>query len=305
MDLTAYEHFADSIRHFAARAMDAALASARLAHEAAPDESLYADAARYLERLCEQGLESQALYSESDSFSAFISGGSNLALYDNTRHILTERLRALQPTSLLDIGTGDGSVLIPVVMTLPSPPTLTFIEPALTLLDRAMSFAWDKGFQPDAHPYPVEQVLASLDQSWDVAIATWSLHNLPPATRAEVLHSLAGRVQRLFIAEFDDPAGRYENPLAPERIRHIHDRYRVGLQEYSGPEGRRVRLGFLLPVLYGYFAREGRRSTYEQPIARWEEELQAAGFIIATRTLIYPYWWADAYLVEAASTSVP
>jgi hypothetical protein len=302
MDLSAYDHFAESVRHFAARAMELALASARLAHEAAPDETLYADALRYLERLNEQGAEGQALYSESDSFTAFISGGSNLALYDSARRLLTERLLALQPDSLLDIGTGDGSVLVPVITALLAPPTvLTFIEPSLTLLERAMRFAWDKGLQPDAHPYAVEQVLASLDQRWEAAIATWSLHNLPPATRAEVLRSLAGRVQRLFIAEFDDPTGRYEDPLDPARIRHIHDRYVMGLQEYPGQEGRRVRLGFLMPVLYGYFAREGRRSTYEQPIARWEEELQAAGFSLAARTLIYPYWWADAYLLEALS----
>lgn len=291
------QHFAESVRRFAAQDFDGALASARLARDATPDEYLYTDAARHLEKLREHG--EQPLYSQSDAFSAFILGGGNLPLYDGARQLLLERLQAIAPMSLLDIGTGEGSIIVPVARQLSLVPTLTFVEPALELLNRAMDFAFDSGLDPEAYPHSIEAVLDAVDDQWEVAVATWSLQNLSPTVRAEVFHRLAGSVQRLFVAEFDDGSGQYDDPLDLARIQHIHDRYRVGLREYPGEEGRRVRLGFLIPVMYGYFAREGRRSTYEQPIARWEEELTTAGWRVTARTLLYPYWWADAYLIEA------
>lgn len=132
-------------------------------------------------------------------------------------------------------------------------------------------------------------------------MATWSLHNLSRARRAPALAALAGRVRALAVAEFDDPSGQFDDPLDPARIRHIHERYRLGLQEYPGEAGRLVRLGFLLPVLYSYFAHDQQRITHEQPIARWAEELEQAGFTVTQRTLLYPYWWADAYLLIGES----
>jgi ubiquinone/menaquinone biosynthesis C-methylase UbiE len=290
-------HFTESVRRYAAQDLDGALESVRLASDATPDETLYEDSARYLEKLKEHG--EQSVYTESDAFTAFISWGGNLPLYDNTRATLTERLRAVRPASLLDIGTGEGSIIVPVASKLDPAPALTFVEPSVGLLDRAINFAWDVGLEPEAYPHSIEDVLDAVDTQWEVAVATWSLHNLPPEVRAEVFRRLAGSARRLFVAEFDDPSGRFDDPLDPERIRHIHDRYRIGLREYPGEEGRRVSLGFLVPVMYGYFAREGRRSTYEQPIERWEQEITEAGFTLVSRTLIYPYWWADAYLIEA------
>jgi hypothetical protein len=173
------------------------------------------------------------------------------------------------------------------------------VEPALELLDRALDFAFASGLDPEAYPHAIEDVMEAVDDQWDVAIATWSLQNLPPSVRAEVFRALAASAKRLYIAEFDDGSGQYDDPLDEARIRYIHDRYRVGLREYPGEEGRRVRLDLLIPVMYGYFAREGRRSTYEQPIDRWEDELRSAGWNVISRTLLYPYWWADAYLIGA------
>jgi ubiquinone/menaquinone biosynthesis C-methylase UbiE len=298
--MSAYEHFADSVRYFAARDLDAALASARRACQSDPDEVLYTDAARYLEKMKERG--GQSIYSEGDAFTAFISGGGNLPLYDNARAMLAERLQEVRPGSLLDIGTGEGTLIVPVAASLEREMVLTFCEPAVALLDRALDFAWDCGLRPDAFPYPIQELLKYVDSTWEVAVATWSLQNVPPRERVEVFRKLSRRVTRLYIAEFDDSSGSYDDPLDPGRIRAIHDRYIEGLQEYPGQEGRRVRLGFMLPVLYGYFGREGQRSTYEQPIEYWERELRVGGFEVVERTLIYPYWWANAYLLVAEST---
>ncbi len=297
--MNAYEHFVESIQHFAAQEFADALMSAWRAQKSAPDELLYADAARYLEKLQERK-RSQSLYSEPDAFSAFVSSGSNLPLYDNARALLLERLRALHPQSLLDIGSGEGTTIVPVLSQLDEQPALTLCEPSVALLDRALDFAWDCGLRPEAYPYPIEDMLPHTTDQWEVAIATWSLHNLPRRVRGKVLSQLSERVTHLLLAEFDDLSAQGEGPLAPERIRYIHDRYQRGVQEYAGEEGRRVRHDFLMPVLYGYFARDGKRSTYEQPIAGWETDLHDAGFAIERRTLICPYWWADAYLLEAS-----
>jgi ubiquinone/menaquinone biosynthesis C-methylase UbiE len=301
--MSAYEHFADSVRFFARRDLDAALDSARRASQTDPDQVLYGDAARYLEKLKERG--GQSIYSEGDAFSAFISGGGNLPLYDNARAMLTERLQAVRPGSLLDIGPGEGSLIVPVAAALEREMVLTFCEPAVALLDRALDFAWDCGLRPDAYPYPIQELLKYVDSTWEVAVATWSLQNVPPRERAELFRRLSKRVRRLYIAEFDDGSGTFDDPLDPGRIRAIHDRYLKGLQEYPGQDGRRVRLGFMLPVLYGYFGRDGQRSTYEQPVEYWERELREGGFDVVERALIYPYWWADAYLLVAEADPGP
>ncbi|MDQ4077258.1 MAG: class I SAM-dependent methyltransferase [Chloroflexota bacterium] len=295
--LEAFDHFAESVRHFAARELDAALESARRAHAAEPDELLYADAANWLERAREQ--EGAALYLDGEAFSAFIRGGSNLPLYDFARACLAEHLQRVQPASLLDIGTGKGTMIVPVTQPLKPIPRLTFCEPSIALLDQAIEFARDAGLQVESYPYPIEELLDRVDTDWDVAVATWSLQNLPPPTRADVFRSLARRVRCLFLAEFDDRSGCYPDLLDPARIRHVHDRYQLGLLEYPGQEGILVRHGFLIPIMYGYFARGEDHSTYEQPIKWWEDELMSAGFAIVDRTLLYPYWWADAYLLEA------
>lgn len=297
--MSAFDHFAAAIRAYAHQEMGEALAHARKAEAAEPESQLYRSSARYLARVVEQG--PQPLYGEADAFSAFVSSGSNLPLYDHARRLLRERLVALAPHSVLDIGTGEGAVILPVALALDEAPHLTFCEPSLYLLDRAMNYAMDQGLEPEAYPLPVEDMLEVAGGEWDVAVATWSLHNLPPEQRAPVFDELCGRVSHLLIAEFDDPSTLYEEPLDERRIRHIHDRYVEGLQDYPGPEGQRVRQGFLLPALFGYFNLTGRRSTYEQPIGHWEKELEAVDFAIRERVQIYPYWWADAYLIVADS----
>lgn len=294
--MVAYDAFSESVRAWAHHDVAGALRHAEAAHRAAPDHVLYEDAARYLSRLSEEG--ASALYTDVGAFAAFISGGSNLPLYDNARRLLTERLSALHPATILDIGTGEGTIIVPVARQLEPQPRLTLCEPVLGLLERAVALADSYQLEIEAFPYGIAELLRMTEQRWEVSLATWSLQNLAPTARTAVLRQLATRCPRLFIAEFDDPSGAYADPLDPERIRHIHDRYEQGLREYPGEEGLRVRRGFLLPVLYGYFSHE-RRSTYEQPIASWERELKAAGWEPTARTCIAPYWWADAYLLEA------
>ncbi len=54
-----------------------------------------------------------------------------------------------------------------------------------------------------------------------------------------------------------------------------------------------------MPVLFGQFRSDANRSTCEQTIGQWSAEIEAGGFRAVQRKLIYPYWWADAYLLIA------
>ena len=78
------------------------------------------------------------------------------------------------------------------------------------------------------------------------------------------------------------------------------------MDEYAplGEEGRLVMDGFLIPVLIGSFSPIAREeTTYEQPVAEWSRELTSAGFAVTETTLLFNYWWADAYLIEARGTA--
>ena len=81
------------------------------------------------------------------------------------------------------------------------------------------------------------------------------------------------------------------------------DKLDIRLSEYTGQIDpaleEQVKQGFLMPILFGYFRSDASRSTFEQTIDDWSAELEAAGFQVARRELIYRYWWADAYLLFA------
>jgi hypothetical protein len=138
---------------------------------------------------------------------------------------------------------------------------------------------------------------AMQERRWNVAQATFSLHNLPPAVRPELMSWLGSRCDVLMLTEFDAP--RMDEPLTPELVSHVINRYRVGLSEYMGSDFETVAQGFLMPVMFGYVDRSATRTTFEHPIAEWELLLREAGFAQVDRVELYPYWWASACLVVA------
>jgi len=78
----------------------------------------------------------------------------------------------------------------------------------------------------------------------------------------------------------------------------VLERYRRGIAEYDADE--LVVQGFLMPVMFGYFASGRARITYEQPAAAWVADLGAAGFRTVTSSGIDDYWWGPAVLVRAS-----
>ena len=60
-----------------------------------------------------------------------------------------------------------------------------------------------------------------------------------------------------------------------------------------------VAQGFLMPVMFGHLNLTAARTNHEQPLQDWVVQLQAAGFCQVAPRLLYRYWWATAYLLDA------
>jgi hypothetical protein len=298
-----HDAFYRSVCCYAEGDLEGAVTAAR---SIAGQAELYAQAARWLETAA-QGGEIGA-YLDADAFAAFIRGGGNVALYHALEKMVAVRWDSYQPTTILDIGPGDGQVIIGGLKrtNLRPLPGFDLVEPAADLLPKALEKLAGhsprvevRGFDGTIQSF-VDEV--SPEAGWDLCQATWSLHNLSPTERAPIFRWLCERCQTLLVTEFD--VGTELHPhLSVDRVRLIHDRYLAGVAEYTGQMEHaleeRAKQGFLMPILFGYFRSDASRSTYEQPVEAWIAEIEAGGFRAVRRELIYHYWWADAYLLIA------
>jgi hypothetical protein len=272
-----------------------ATAFSEQAARASPEELLPRAAASYLARVAKEGKRN--VYMSDEGFGAFIRGGGNVALYQETSAALA-RSYPSQPFQLLDIGVGDGLALLPALT--PQVRKVTLVEPATPLLERTTRALTARGVDFDTFTGKLQEFTAEpglQERRWDVAQATFSLHSLPPSLRPAQLGWLRAHCDTLLLAEFDAPS--MDEPLAPELVQHVLARYRVGLAEYAGADFDTVAQGFLMPVLFGYVDRSATRTTFEHPVADWERLLREAGFARVERRLLYTYWWAPAWLLVA------
>ncbi len=301
--MSIHQTFYQAIWHYAEGNLNAALTAAQ---SIAGQGELYAQAARWLAKVAQGGETSP--YLETDAFAAFIRGGGNVALYDAVERMVAAAWDDHRPATILDVGPGDGEVIAGALRhtALEPLPAFDLVEPASNLLPKALHRLGQqtppvkvRGFNHTIQSFVAE---APATARWDLCQATWSLQNLSPTERAPLLRWLKDRCGVLLIAEFDVQAEKYPL-LSPERVRLIHDKYVAGVAEYTGQMDpaleERVKQGFLMPILFGYFRSDAARSTYEQPIGRWVGEVEAAGFRAVERRLIHHYWWADAYLITA------
>jgi len=267
------------------------------AARASPEELLPRAAAAYLARVAREGKRN--VYVSAEGFGAFIRGGGNVPLYQETSAALS-RCYPSEPFDLLDIGVGDGLALLPALT--PAVRRVTLVEPAAPLLERTTRELATRGVGFEAFSGVLQDFTAEpgmQSRRWAVAQATFSLHNLPPPTRPAMLSWLRSHCDVLLLAEFDAP--RMDEPLRPELVKHVLTRYRAGLAEYVGESFEAVAQGFLMPVLFGYVDRGATRTTFEHPIADWELLLREAGFARVDRRQLYAYWWAPACLLVARS----
>lgn len=270
-----------------ARGDDEAVAAAERAAAAHPDDRL---AVGLRDHLTAGGVD---VYSEPEAFQRFIDGGGNIALYERAGRALAAAHGERRPATVLDIGCGDARLTAASLRT--GVQRVDLVEPSAPLLERAVRRLEGNGAEVAGHPFGAGRLATDLpDRRWDLAQATFSLHTIPPDERPAVLADLAGRVDVLLVVEFDAPA---VSDRGEDHIRHLAERYTVGLAEYA--DDPLVARGFLLPVLVAQIAPDATRHTWEQPVAAWGEELRAAGFGTVRHRKVSDYWWAPAHLVEA------
>ncbi len=239
-----------------------------------------------------------SVYDQPAAFEAFIDGGGNVGLYRAVTEALVRVCAEARPSNLLDIGCGDGRALRPVLASGHAPTSVTLVEPSTALLDEAVR-ALD-GYDVDARRTRVEPFTAALppDAVFDVAQSTFALHALPHEVRDGVLADLVGHVGVLAVVEFDVP----DLPHAsPEHRRFLAEGYERGLTEY-GTDRDLVAQGFLMPVLTGQLVPGATRATWEQPAARWAEQVERAGFTEVRVTRLHDYWWSPAFLLTASGS---
>ncbi len=285
------QYFALAVNAFADGDLAAALAHLQAAKVGDSANPVYAASIIYLENRLKNGAANA--YASPEGFKKFVRGGGNIPLYQKTSAALRAVYQELKAFHLLDIGTGDGLALIPALV--PTIARLNVVEPSAALLATLERQLQDYGPPYHAFHGTLQAFAAQTDKHWDLAQATYSLQSLPFDERPAMLRWLREHVDRLLVVEFNAPD--FRDPLAPERIQHVLARNQLGLAEYAGDQA--VIQGFLMPVMWGYFDRSAGRLNYEQPISAWTQQLGEVGFEKITTRLIYPYWWADAYLIDA------
>lgn len=260
-----------------------------------PESRVYAQAAIYLGRVAREG--KARVYVDGAAFGAFIRGGGNVGLYAAVSAALRQVYEQYPSLCLLDIGVGDGLALLPALI--PAVRQVDLVEPSLPMLATTCATLDARGTPYHAFNQTVQAFMNSpggMQGRWDVIQATWSLQALPPAERPAVFRWLRAHGARVLIAEFDVP--RFAAPASPEHVRYVVGRYERGLAEYEG-DGGVVAQGFLLPVMFGYFDRTAARTNWEGPIEEWADSLRAAGFAQVEVHPLYPYFWAQAVLLDA------
>ncbi len=278
---------------FAQQDFPGALAHAREAVQAAPQDLVFAQAVTYLQRVLSLG--KQEVYVSGEGFAAFVRGGGNVPLYQATSAALQSVYGQYKTLDLLDVGVGDGLALLPALTACVR--SLDILEPSGAMLAKASAALKERGVPHRAVEQTLQDFARQPARQWDVIQATYSLQSIPPQERTGLLRWLREHGRRLLVAEFDPPS--FSDDLDADRVDYVVQAYRRGLAEYVHDRDL-VAQGFLMPVMFGYFDPTAARTNYEQPIQTWITHLRAAGFAQVEQRLLYRYWWAPAYLLDAS-----
>lgn len=256
---------------------------------AAGGDELAAAIARHL-----AGGPHDGVYVDPEGFQRFISGGGNVPLYVATSATLA-RHHPAGSGRVLDIGAGDGRAVIPAAAAHDGHLQIDAVEPAEVLRDALRQAVADSPHDWTVHHQPLEEFAEGPLAHWDVAEATFALHNLTPDRLRACLSRLRPHVERLVIVEFDVPA--FDDQRDPARLAYLVDRYRDGIAEYPGDDT--VVQGFLVPVLLGGIDAATEQTTWERPASAWVDDVRSAGFGQVEVEPVSPYWWGPAVAIVA------
>lgn len=288
----ALDAFRDALIAYGAQDIATARDLTQRAASLDPTNAVYAAARVYLDRVQRDGKAN--VYIAPEAFGAFIRGGGNVPLYENTSAALRRAYERYESLTLLDIGVGDGLALLPALT--PNIRHLDVLEPSEAMLDQTRAALHARGVAHRAINATVQELMMSPHDKWDVIQSTYALQSIHPSERLAILEWLRQHAGRILIAEFDAPD--FADMFDRARVRYFVERYQRGLAEYEGDDGL-VAQGFLMPVFFGGFDPTGARVNWEMPVAEWVRLLREAGFDDVRAEPIYDYWWAPAYLVEA------
>lgn len=295
---SALDVFRNALIAYGAHDIAAAHILAQRAADLDPDHAVYAAAVVYLDHVQREGKHASRVYISPDAFSAFIRGGGNVPLYQNTSAALRRVYEQYDSLSLLDIGVGDGLALLPALT--PNVRRLDVLEPSSTMLSQTSAALHARGVAHRAINATVQQWMADEQGKWDVIQSTYALQSIHPDERTLILEWFRQHAGRVLIAEFDAP--HFQQPCegltALDRVRYFVERYQRGLAEYQD-DGGLVAQGFLMPVFFGGFDPGAARVNWEMHIEDWVRLLREAGFNDVRTEPISDYWWATAYLVDA------
>lgn len=256
-----------------------------------------------------------SVYDQPAAFEAFIRGGGNVPLYSAVSAALAGLHDEHRPGTLLDVGCGDGTALLPALQTArhhparvdvvePSGPLLQAAVPGLhrwrdSVRDSVEDAAGDRSPVVRTWPVTVQDLLADqrggTPPGWDLVESTFALHTLAHHERSAVLRALRPRTGRLALVEFDVPQAVVGSP---EHLEFLARTYEQGLAEYD-EQRELVAQGFLMPVLTGQLRPGAVRATFEQPASAWAEQVREAGYTDVVVSLVHDYWSSPAFLLTA------
>lgn len=290
--MSSHDSFRDALAAYGRGDNHAAAQCAQDALDQSPDSLVFVEAVKYLNRVQQEGKSN--VYVLAEAFGAFIRGGGNVPLYENTSAALQRVYQQYASLSLLDIGAGDGLALLPALTS--NVRHLDVLEPSLAMLNKASDALNQRNIEHRAINATIQQFMAASPGHYDVVQSTYAMQSLRPEERPQVLAWLKRHAGRLLIVEFDAPD--FADMRDPKRVQYFIDHYERGLAEYP-EDGGLVAQGFLMPVFFGGFDPSEARVNWEMPIAEWVRLLQEAGFTDTRTELIYDYWWAPAFLIDA------
>ena len=283
----------DSALHLAIRAHS--LGDRGTAHDCATRATQYEPGSEFARLLIRHtATDTTDVYDSPEAFRAFIRGGGNIGLYEQTSAALRQAHQRHRPQCVLDIGVGDGLALLPALG--PDGPAVDVVEPSADLLDRTRAALTERGIDHRAwHSSFQDFAAAHDDQHWDLVQSTYALQSLPPDDRTRALEWIARHSTAFVLIEFDVP--EVLSPWEPDWFTGCVRRIERGLREYTDDRDL-VGLGFILPVVLATFG-PGPRTNYELAIADWQTQLRAAGFPAVSGRKLHDYWWRPAHIVEA------
>ena len=250
----ALDTFRDALVAYGQQDTSRAMQLAQAAAQQQPDSAVCREAVTYLGRVQREGKSN--VYVSPEAFGAFIRGGGNVPLYENTSAALRRIYASHASLSLLDIGVGDGLALLPALT--PNVRHLDVLEPSLAMLNQTTAALNARNIDHRAINATVQQLMQTPltppspsgrgKGNFDVIQSTYALQSLKPDERPRVLAWLRAHCKRLLIVEFDAPD--LADMFDEARVLYFVEHYERGLAEYTDDDGL-VAQGFLTHNLTG------------------------------------------------------